>query len=143
MLSCGVCGERSDAETVFHPSTSCGGQWCFRGGRYTKTVSSRLEDHKPVVTVVADISWRCTNMQTIVIKICNNVPDVRWVITFRYVGTPYSYPLVLSPHRIILNYRPGNCFGLKKCLFVSLNVYLLPHLLLTTHLHLAPRLKKE
>jgi hypothetical protein len=87
-----------------------------RGGRYTKTVSSRLEDHKLVVTVVADISWRGTNMQAIVIKIYNNVPDVRWVITFRYVGTPYCYPLVLSPHRIILNYRPGYCFGLKKIL---------------------------
>jgi len=77
VLSCGVCGEQSDAETVFYPSTSCGGQRCLRGERCTKTVASRLEDHKIVVTVVADISWRRTNMQTNAIKIYNNVPDVR------------------------------------------------------------------
>ena len=67
-----------------------------------------------VVTVVADISWRGTNMLANVIKIYNNVPDVRWVITFRYVGAPYCCLLLLSPHRIILIYGSGYCFGLKK-----------------------------
>ena len=84
----------------FYPSASCGRQRCLRGERYTKTVACRFECCQIVVTVVADTSWRRTHMQTNAIKIYNKVPDVRWVITFCYVGTPYCYPLILSPTQL-------------------------------------------
>jgi hypothetical protein len=65
-------------------------------------------------------------MQSNVIKIYNNAPDVRWVITFRYVGTPYCYPFVLSPQRIIVNYRHVCCFGSKKIIFRCIESVFIP-----------------
>jgi hypothetical protein len=96
----------------FHPSTSCGEQRCLGGGRYTKTVASRLEDHKIVITVVADISWRSSNMQTDAIKIYKNVPDVRWLITFRHIPIvqPTRYTCYL---KLFILVKRSTCFDLS------------------------------
>jgi hypothetical protein len=94
----------------FHPSTLCGGQRCLGGGRYTKTVASRLEDRKIVVTAVVDISWRSLNMQTKDVKIYKNVADVRWLITFRHI--PIVQPTRSTCYiKLFILVKRSACFG--------------------------------